>query len=301
MDITADAIRTFVALCELRNFSKAAKKVFKSQSAVSTQIAALEERAGVKFFDRSERPLKLTEAGQVFLNFSREFLNRLEELDRFLKEIGTGLSGAVNVAASTSLGTYLLPGLIAEILKNSLKLNLRLSVQGLGDVCDGVRYGDYDFGLVLTDEPPKSLVARALRKEPLCLVVSPQHPIVKRGIISPEELRTVPFIGGVKGNQWTDMIEGMLKKNGVYDFPVGLRVNNQHAIKEAARLGLGVAVLPEFAAQREIHDDTLRHLNVKNMRLDVSIMLVERPRFLASPTVTTVKTFLEKRISAKAQ
>jgi DNA-binding transcriptional LysR family regulator len=82
MDLSTDLLKTFVAVCHEQSFSKAAKQVFKSQAAVSIQIATLEERAGLWFFDHRERPLKLTESGKLFLNFSVEFLNKLEGLDR---------------------------------------------------------------------------------------------------------------------------------------------------------------------------------------------------------------------------
>ena len=119
MDVFTDLLGAFVAVCQEQSFSKAAKKVFRSPAAVSVQIATLEERAGTQLFDRGERPLKLTESGKIFLDFSKELLNKLRGLDRLFGELVSGVSGEVRVAASNSVGTYLLPDLIANILRKS--------------------------------------------------------------------------------------------------------------------------------------------------------------------------------------
>jgi DNA-binding transcriptional LysR family regulator len=300
MDLSTDLIRTFVALCQLKNFSKAAKTVHKSQAAVSSQIAVLEERAGLKFFDRSERPLKLTEAGAMFLSFSLEFLNKVEELNRLLKELTSGVMGEVKIAASTSVGHYLLAPLVAAILKKSPKLNLTVSVQPRLQVCESVQRADQDFGLILTDAPPSGLVAKSIRKEPLCFLVSSKHSLTKKQSLSTNDLRTIPFIAGVQGSDWNDMINKMLKEIGIFNPFVRFRINDYQAIKEAVRANLGVAILPEFTIERELRDQTLYKLNVRNARLSLDIMLLDRLRHPSSPAVTAVKSFLETNIATGA-
>lgn len=300
MDLSSDLIRTFLASCELRNFSKAAKKVHKSQAAVSSQIAVLEERAGLKFFDRSERPLTLTEAGRMFLNFSLEFSNKIEELDRLLKELASGVMGEVRIAASTSVGHYLLPQLVAAILKKSPKLNITVSVQPRLQVCETVQRADQDFGIILTDRPPNGLVAKSLGKEPLCFVISPRHPLAKRQKVSLKDLRSTPFVAGVKGSDWNEMINKMLKEIGISEPLVRLRINDYQPTKEAVRAGLGVAILPQCTVANDLCDQTLCELDVTNARLYLNIMLLERPQQPSSPAVTAVKSFLEANISTRA-
>ena len=86
MNISTNLLRTFLAVCEHRNFSLAAAALRKSQSNVSTQVAQLEEEIGLKLFHRHKRPFQLTEAGATFLQFSREVLNRTRDVDRRMQE-----------------------------------------------------------------------------------------------------------------------------------------------------------------------------------------------------------------------
>ena len=296
MDISTDLLRTFVAVCELRSFSGAAKKRHRSQAAASIQIATLEDRVGLKFFDRSERPLKITESGQIFLNFACEFLNKIEEVERLLKELSSGSIGQLKIGASTSIGAYLLPKLILEILGDFPKLKITMSVEMRRQIYDAVRRADLDFGITLADKPPEGLVGRALKREPLCFVVSPEHPLSKKKKVTLEMVQSTPFVVGTPGNEWTDMVDRLLQKNGLQEYPISLRVSNYHATKEAVRAGLGVAVMPQFTILPDIRNKNVYSLDVKNIRLYATIMLIERSRPLYSPTLLAVKSFLEKRI-----
>src|SRR5215471_21742597 len=84
MDLSTDFLRTFIAVCECKSFSLAAARVHKSQGAISTQIAKLEEQAGSKFIDRSQRQFKLTKEGKLFLNFARDVVARTDAAQRSL-------------------------------------------------------------------------------------------------------------------------------------------------------------------------------------------------------------------------
>jgi DNA-binding transcriptional LysR family regulator len=299
MDLSTDTVKTFVTLCELGSFSRTGKLLHKSQATVSAQIASLEERAGLQFFDRSERPLKLTTAGKIFYEFSVEFLSRLQDLDRLLKELYSGVMGDVRIVASTSIGAYLLPKLLAEIMTQSPKLKITLSLGERHEVCESVRRADCDFGIILSDKPPDELISKVLRKEVLHFIVSPEHHFAKKKKVTLQELRSAAFIGGKTESGWQQMIRRVLEQNGVSDFSVALRVNNHQAMKETIREGFGTAIFSHLTVQRELSDGTLCKLNVPDVRLAAEIMLIERERALSSPAVALIKSFLEAKISAR--
>jgi hypothetical protein len=92
MKFSTATLAYFREICREKGFSQAAGKLEKSQSAVSTQIAVLEKDLGIKLFDRSKRPLLLTEAGQLFLDFARDVLNKTEDFERSVSELSSGRS-----------------------------------------------------------------------------------------------------------------------------------------------------------------------------------------------------------------
>src|SRR5262245_24264336 len=109
MNISTETVKTYLAVCEHRNFSAAAVALRKSQSNVSTRVAQLEGEIGLKLFDRSKRPLRLTEAGSVFLQFAKELNNKTRDLGRMLAELAVGTAGDVRIGATNSIASYLLP------------------------------------------------------------------------------------------------------------------------------------------------------------------------------------------------
>jgi DNA-binding transcriptional LysR family regulator len=93
------------------------------------------------------------------------------------------------------------------------------------------------------------------------------------------------------------MVDMILERKGVAIPTQGVTISNLQARKEAARAGVGVAVLPRFAVRNEVRDGTLKKLVVKNIQLDDTyLMLVEPTRKYAKPGIELVKAFLEKHL-----
>ena len=181
MKFSTTTLAYFLEICREKGFSQAADKLGKSQSAISTQIALLEKGLGIKLFDRSKRPLLLTEAGQLFLEIARNVLNKTEDFGRYVSELSSGAAGDVTIGASTSVGTYILPAIISQFVRRFPKINVSVSTQPRSFVFESVRRVDVDFGFVLPDKPPDGLESRPLKTERLCLFVSSNHALAKKG------------------------------------------------------------------------------------------------------------------------
>jgi DNA-binding transcriptional LysR family regulator len=298
INFESDLLRNFLELCTHGSFSRAAEKLRKSQSGLSTQIAMLEDQAGTKFFDRSQRPLRLTETGMIFFHFATEVLNKTEELDRQLKEHVRGMAGEVRIAAIPSVGAFLLPNIVAQILKTLPKINFIISVQPASLVYQSVRQSRVDFAIVLTDRLPENLVVRRLRRERLCFVVSKNHTLAQDRNLAFARLRSIPFVVGPAGGGYTEMINRLFEKRKLLTFQIAVRIASFEGIKESVRAGLGLGILPEFMVQREIVNQDLVELFVNGFRLSADIILVERPRYTPTPTAASVKALIERQILA---
>ena len=175
MHFSSDSLQTFVAVAEERSFSLAAKKLHKSQSSVSSQVNLLEEQCGTKFFDRSPRPLRLTQAGVLLLTFAKDVMYRAQALSASLAELKEGVAGEVKIGAITSIATALLPSIVRGILDRFKNLRITVSAQNVSQLCESVRRGEIDFAILLSDQEPSGVSARVLRTESLFFVVAPDH------------------------------------------------------------------------------------------------------------------------------
>jgi DNA-binding transcriptional LysR family regulator len=296
MKFSNTTLAYFLEICQEKGFSQAARKLEKSQSALSTQIAVLEKELGIKLFDRSKRPLLLTEAGQFFLGFAREILNKTEDFERYVSELSTGIAGAVKIGASTSVGTYILPAIISHLLRKFPKINISVSTEPRSSVFESVRRADVDFGLVLSDKPPEGLECRSLKAERLYLFVSSNHALARKRHIHITDLKSIPFIVGPEGTEYTEMVKRMLNNYGLSHYKVAARISNFEGVKEVVNAGFGVGLLPYFMLKHEIRDGSLQQLKAQGFNPSASIMQVQRSEHFPTPTIIRVRDFFSSAI-----
>ena len=297
MDISTDFLRTFIAVCECKSFSLASLRVHKSQGAISAQIAKLEEQAGSQFIDRTQRQFRLTKEGELFLDFAQDVVARTDAMRQSLDTLHDTARLEVRIGTTRSVGVYILPGVIARIAKSFPELNISLLTQGRTHTYERLQQGAVDLAVVLADTAPRGLLAEPLRSESLCFVISPKHPLASKKTISWEELKTVPFISGVKGNDFSDMIAEIFDKHGIPKPTGNIVINNMHMRKEAVRAGIGVAVLPTFTVTEEVQSKTLKVLTIKDRPLpETRLMIVEAHRRSTNPNVELVKKALQETL-----
>jgi DNA-binding transcriptional LysR family regulator len=298
MDVSTDFLRTFIAVCEYKSFSRATARVHKSQAAISTQIAKLEEHAGSKFIDRSQRQFRLTKEGELFLNFAHEMVAKTDAAQQSLQALHNGLEEEVRIGTTRSVGIYILPDVISSIAKNSPDLKISLLTQGRTLTYERLQQGAVDVAVVLADTVPRGFFATPLRSEPLCFVISPKHPLARKNTMSREELKTLPFISGIKGNDFSDMIDEVFQKEGIPRPTGDITINNLRVRKEAVRAGVGVTVLPSFTVRREVQSKTLKVLTIEGRHvLDTQLMIVELRRRSPNANVELVKKALEEMLA----
>jgi len=298
MDVSTDFLRTFLAVCECKSFTRATARVHKSQAAISTQIAKLEEQAGSKFIDRSQRQFRLTQEGELFLNFAREIVAKTNTAQQSIQALHNGLTEEVRIGTTRSVGIYILPDVISSIAKNFPNLKISLLTQGRTLTYERLQQGTVDLAVVLADVVPRGFFGKPLRSEPLCYVISPKHPLARKKTISQEELKTVPFISGIKGNDFSDMIDEAFEKEGIPRPTGGITINNLRVRKEAVRAGVGVTVLPSFTVRDEVQSKTLKVVVIEGGRLpDTQLMIVESRRRSPNANVELVKKALEEKLA----
>jgi len=112
MDFSYDALRMFAEVAVQQSFSKAAKKLFRSQSAVSLQIAKLEEATGKRLLDRGTKKVALTDAGQILLGYVRQTEALLEQATKQLQDLDHLERGRLVLCTSDTTGCYRLPAIL---------------------------------------------------------------------------------------------------------------------------------------------------------------------------------------------
>src|SRR5216684_3747145 len=131
-------LSVFHGIAKAGSVNAAARLLHTSQPAVSRELRTLEERLGVLLFDRLPRGMRLTEAGQVLLNYAGRIFGLDEAAERAIRELADLEGGQLAIGASNTLGTYLLPAFIASFHTRYPKVSLNLEVGNTQEIVKGV-------------------------------------------------------------------------------------------------------------------------------------------------------------------
>ncbi|MEW6117891.1 MAG: selenium metabolism-associated LysR family transcriptional regulator [Nitrospirota bacterium] len=270
-------LKVFCTVAETKSFSKTSEIIHLTQPAVSLQIQALEELYETKLFDRSSSSINLTQAGEVLYRYSKDILALYAELE---KEIGklTGLiKGSITVGASTTIGNYVLPSVIADFKKTHPKIKINVLIGNTKRVLDLLNSGVVDLGLVEGEVSRNKIRVDSLITDELTLITPPIHPWAKKKIISILEITKEPFIIREEGSGTRQMIEKYLSSHGikVSDMRIALVLGGTESIKEAVENGMGVSIVSRWAARKELKYGSLKTVATKEEKIlrDFSLIL----------------------------
>jgi DNA-binding transcriptional LysR family regulator len=146
-----DLLHTFVAIADYGGFAHAAKRVHRSQSAVSLQMQRLESIAGATLFKRVGRHMQITEAGDVLLNRARRLLALNDETLQALR--GTVVEGTLRLGATTDVAEDFLPGILKEFCAAHAQVKLEVVAERSHELVRAFRAGSLDLAIALGETP----------------------------------------------------------------------------------------------------------------------------------------------------
>jgi DNA-binding transcriptional LysR family regulator len=176
---TLDQLRTFVSVHEAGNFSAAARRLKRAQSAVSTTMSNLEEHLGLTLWDRSTRIPTLTTQGRSILAAVTRVLSEIDSLQRLANDLVGGVETQLSLCVDALFPTGALVQLVAAFERELAQVELRVDVQTMSAVSACVFDGAATIGVVTPMGLRPDLERRALTPIRMVTVVSPQHPLAK--------------------------------------------------------------------------------------------------------------------------
>jgi DNA-binding transcriptional LysR family regulator len=176
---TLDQLRAFVAVHETGNFSAAARRLKRVQSAVSTTMANLEEQLGVTLWDRSTRIATLTEHGKVLLASATRVVAEADALRRTAAELVGGVEAKVALCVDALFPVPVLVELAVAFAREFPHVDLHVDTETLSAVAQRVLDGSATVGVVSPLGVVPNLERRVLARVRMIPVVSPAHALAK--------------------------------------------------------------------------------------------------------------------------
>lgn len=249
MNNKLNAISTFLRVAEAGSFSAAARQTGIKQSAVSQQIAALEESLGVVLLHRTTRTMKLTEQGERYRRDMQLVLDAMGEAERRLHPVDHSVQGRVHVQLPSGLGQIILPHLLGlQRLHPELQLMISLDDRLADMVTEGV-----DVAIRLSSEPPQAHAARVLARIEAALFAVPGF----QAVHAVSELATLPHVrfSGIPLDAPLRLISG--EETVEINVNTVFRANTSDALLQALASGIGIGGLQRPLVARALQAGTL--------------------------------------------
>lgn len=281
VDINYYRLWVFKTVAESGGFSAAAEHLFMSQPSVSTHVRRLEASLQVRLFDRSGAHIRLTEEGTVLLEYATRLFVLADEAIRAVRQLSELETGRLTVGGTTTVGTYLLPSLLASLHRSYPGIAYDIIVGNAAQISKELVAGNLGLALVVGDLDAPQLACDVILKERLLLVACPQHPFAGRRL-DPADLVGERFLQRERGSGTRALQEATLLQWGLRDVNTS-EVWGPETCKYAAAEGLGITLISEQAVNREVRLGLLVVLDVEPMPPVRPVALAYRRDRLLSP------------------
>lgn len=266
-------LETFLTVAREGSFSRAAKKLYRTQPAISQTVRKLEDEIGEPLFDRSSREGILTDTGKVLLEYAEKLLNMRGEAISALHELKEMNKGKLSIAANEFTCLYLLP-VLNEFRRLHPMVKVTIERALASHIPDELLNHSVEMGL-LTYRPDDSLRSILVYRDELAFVVPPTHPLARSKDVSIKQLGAEYFVAHHVPSPYRAKVLDTFQKRKV-PLHMDVEMPSIEAIKKFVALGNGVALIPGICVEDELRRGDLVRVPCKDLIFERKVRLVYR-------------------------
>lgn len=263
-------LHVFYTVAKRQSFTKAAAELFITQPAVTKHIRELEDSYKMKFFERKGNQIILTAAGELLLTHSERIFKIYREIDFELSALINQRKGELRLGCSTTLSQYVLPPLLAGFHQKFEELKLRLLNGNTAQIEKLLLANEIDIGITEGRSKNPEIKYTEWLKDELVLVCNSKNPLVKKGVLSSEELKELSFVLREPGSGTLQVIEHALKPLDIKlsQLRVEMQLGSTEGIKNYLQHSNSVAFISIHAVTKELQNNQLYIIDVENLTIN---------------------------------
>ncbi|WP_028585624.1 LysR family transcriptional regulator [Desulfogranum mediterraneum] len=293
MAITFRQLEIFIAVAETQQVTRASKKLFLTQSAVSMALGELENQLGGPLFDRHGRSLLLNDRGRYLLPLSKQILSQVANVETMLTEQRDTVAGVLEIVASSTIGNYVLPHLIGAFMRLHPDAHINMLVVNTMAAEHLVAKGEADLGFVEGEINIDSLVASDWFEDELGIIVNPSHKLAERSHFKiPEDLKETSWVMREEGSGTAEIFTKKLGKHASM-LKVVTKTGHTEAIKKAVESGAGAACLSMLTVCRETEHGWLNILPIEGIDMRRQLRIIQHKDKIITRLMAEFLTFCE--------
>lgn len=254
--MTLTELRYIVAVARERHFGRAAEACFVSQPTLSVAIKKLEEELDVKIFERGSNEISLTPLGEAIVRQAQTVIEQAQGIREIAKRGKDPLAGPLHLGIIYTIGPYLLPELVKNVIELSPQMPLILQENFTVKLLDMLRTGELDCAIMAEPFPDTGLALAPLYDEPFVIAVPSQHALADREQVSSEELKRETMLLLGTGHCFRDHVLEVCPEFARFSSDTeGIRKSFEgsslETIKHMVASGMGVTVVPQLSVPPE--------------------------------------------------
>ncbi|WP_158819531.1 LysR family transcriptional regulator [Granulicella sp. S156] len=261
-------LRVFRAVARHRNFRVAAEELLLTQPAVTQQIKALEAELGVALFDRSGGKITLTAAGKTLLPYAEKLADLSDEARQAVAATTSTNAGHLTLAASQTIGQYLLPQLIAGFLLENPKVNIDVIGGNTRTALEALVSRRAQLALIEGPAMRQDVRIEPFMEDHMICVVPATHEWAGEDI-ELAQLQQATFVARELGSGSRRIVEQAFERAGLRlrDLHVRMTFDSTEGLLSAVEAGLGIAFVSRWAVRSQLALGNLRVAHVRGLQL----------------------------------
>jgi DNA-binding transcriptional LysR family regulator len=292
MELNLHRLWIFLQVLECGGFSAAAQKLYMSQPSVSGQVRQLEQSLKATLVDRSGARIRPTAEGTVLAEHARRIFLLADEAVAAIQQVQGLAAGRIVVAGTSTVGTYLLPPLLARFLRDHPGLEHGLRVGNGEQVQSWLLAGEVGLAVLAGHPDAPQLVVQPMFSDRLVLIGAPDHPLAGPPA-APADLVGERFLMRERGSATRMLQESELERWGL-DGVTTADMWGPETLKQSVGAGLGVSLISEHAVTHDVSHGALTIIDVHPAPVARPVVVAHRRDRLLSPAETAFLALLRE-------
>lgn len=290
MNLLPTPLRYFLEVARTGSISEASERLHVATSAISRQIAKLEQDVGAPLFERRSRGMALSEAGEILVAYARRSSLEAEQVIADVHGVRALQRSTVKLASSEGFARNFLPAAIATFREKHPGVRFRLNVTGPAAATQQVRDGTVDLAVTYSLAPEKGIKVEYSRQQRIYALMSDDHPLAQRDDIELAELLEYPLALMDASTTIRQLFDVCVALEGLTFDPV-FESNYSSALQTFAQLRGGITLVGPLTVMRQLGPDRLAIVPIRNPELGKRSMQIQSMAQRALPAA--VRAFLD--------
>jgi DNA-binding transcriptional LysR family regulator len=283
----------FLAIAEEKSISKAAARIYISQPSLTKYLKKLEENVGATLFSRESHPLKLTSAGELYMEYIKDVIRITKKFDQDILYISSTISGKVTIGITLWRSSILMPLIFPDFMKKYPNVTIELKEGSQQYLLSLLEQGKADFCMMQLPNTQSSVTFEHLAYEHILFAVNKRNPILDNldydlegdvAALTQDEFllfKREPFVLMKEENQLRQLTQNLLNKYEIISSPV-LETSNVVTALNLVSSGLGVTFVPEAILKYKERPGSLVFFKVDNPPLAWELGIAHKTRSIMS-------------------